>query len=270
MAVRKRAGFTLVELLVVITIIGMLVGLLVPAVLAAREQARRAKCTNNQSELTKALQQYDLAKQHFPGYVNQVGGSGNTLNWVVVSLPYLGREDLWKLFRDGSGATVRIDQLVCPSDQPPEGQPLSYTANCGNNNNNAAYGVFHDHISYNPPTLVSASSIPDGAQQTILISENVQAHLWTDRPTDINTICDIGILWQDGPGACGLINLCLDSGSRGNDANLARPASYHGNGVVVSYCDGHTEYQNADIDYGVYKHLMTPDSQAAGLGAPPQ
>ena len=63
---RKKRGFTLVELLVVITIIGMLVGLLMPAVQSAREAGRRAQCMNNQKQINLALSQYESAKGRFP------------------------------------------------------------------------------------------------------------------------------------------------------------------------------------------------------------
>ncbi|MDR0704082.1 MAG: DUF1559 domain-containing protein, partial [Planctomycetaceae bacterium] len=59
-------GFTLVELLVVISIISMLAGMLLPAVNAAREAGRRAVCMNNQSQLALACINYDSAKQALP------------------------------------------------------------------------------------------------------------------------------------------------------------------------------------------------------------
>src|SRR4051794_13819441 len=64
----RTRGFTLVELLVVIAIIGTLVGLLLPAVLASKEAARRGQCVNNIRNLAQAFTAYDLAKGRLPGY----------------------------------------------------------------------------------------------------------------------------------------------------------------------------------------------------------
>ena len=132
-------GFSLVELLVVITIIGMLVGLLMPALIAARGRARIAQCTNNQKELGLAIFQYEGAKQRLPGYANRVNGS--QISWVPVLFPYLGRMDLWDGpsndgWRKGGSSVVtvrtRLAQVVCPNGSPgavsPD-TPLSYVVN---------------------------------------------------------------------------------------------------------------------------------------------
>jgi prepilin-type N-terminal cleavage/methylation domain-containing protein len=136
MSTRRRTGFTLVELLVVLVIISMLVALLVPAVMSSRNRARITQCMNSQKELATAIIAYDTAKGHLPGYRNTVGG--NTVGWVPVLLPFLGRNDLWEGggaagWRGGAGPSVRINQLVCPGDSTGLGvsSPLTYVVSAG-------------------------------------------------------------------------------------------------------------------------------------------
>ncbi|GAG07908.1 unnamed protein product, partial [marine sediment metagenome] len=109
MKIRKREkGFTLVELLVVITIIGMLMSLLLPAVQSAREAGRRAQCMNNQKNLSLALLNYESNRKAFPGILHTVyfdpdititsGRNNLNASWVVTLFPYLERNDLWDIW----------------------------------------------------------------------------------------------------------------------------------------------------------------------------
>ena len=92
-----RAGFTLVELLVVIAIIGILVALLLPAVQAAREAARRMQCTNNQKQVGLALHSYHDVYKKLPP---RIGGSYWTNNWtpsgIMRLLPFIEQDPLYQ------------------------------------------------------------------------------------------------------------------------------------------------------------------------------
>jgi prepilin-type N-terminal cleavage/methylation domain-containing protein/prepilin-type processing-associated H-X9-DG protein len=99
----RRTGFTLVELLVVIAIIGVMVGLLLPAVQAAREAARRMSCGNNFKQIGLGMHNYHAAYDQLP---MQAGGSGpgtdpvgsnfRLLSWAVPILPFIEQQSLWE------------------------------------------------------------------------------------------------------------------------------------------------------------------------------
>ncbi len=94
---RLVVGFTLVELLVVIAIIGILVALLLPAVQAAREAARRSQCKNNLKQLALALQMYHDTAKHFP--TGAVMGEGSM--WSYYILPYLEETSAFAMMNVG-------------------------------------------------------------------------------------------------------------------------------------------------------------------------
>ncbi|MCC7086612.1 MAG: DUF1559 domain-containing protein [Pirellulales bacterium] len=85
----RKNAFTLVELLVVIAIIGILVALLLPAVQAAREASRAAKCKNNIHQLVLTMHMYHDANKHLPTGGDKKGGVKYLMGWVPRVMPYL-------------------------------------------------------------------------------------------------------------------------------------------------------------------------------------
>ena len=128
----RRAAFTLVELLVVITIIGMLTALLLPAVQAARESGRRATCNNNQHQLSIAMQNFESSRRFFPGYINNVGNNPYAISWLVTLFPYLDRRDVYDIWASGEGLNTLVLRMrrffpsrVCrPHRSPPPSSAL--------------------------------------------------------------------------------------------------------------------------------------------------
>ena len=110
MSKRKCSGFSLIELLAVITIIGVLLALLLPAVQQAREAARRTQCKNNMHQLGLAVHNYHDSAKMFPlnmdgraplqdasGGAKWQGGNGSW-GWITMALPYLDQTSLYNQF----------------------------------------------------------------------------------------------------------------------------------------------------------------------------
>lgn len=121
---RMRHAFTLVELLVVIAIIGVLVALLLPAVQAAREAARRSSCLNNLKQISLAIQNHEDTYKVYPEGLRQESGPFRGWTFYTRILPYLEQKplfDQWDFTNLASNTTsgrtaTKIKILLCPSD----------------------------------------------------------------------------------------------------------------------------------------------------------
>jgi prepilin-type N-terminal cleavage/methylation domain-containing protein/prepilin-type processing-associated H-X9-DG protein len=192
---RRPRGFTLVELLVVIAILGVLVGLLLPAVQAAREAARRAQCLNHLKQIGLALHHYASANTSFPpSFCLRPGTTLGTNNgsWSVHGriLPYLEQGNAYSRVRldvpwdaqVGTGVpTMRTPTFLCPSEVndrvrvDASGNPYTYPHNYGFNFGtwlvyHPATGQGGDGVFF-PNSQLTTAAIVDGTSNTLGAAE---------------------------------------------------------------------------------------------------
>jgi prepilin-type N-terminal cleavage/methylation domain-containing protein len=291
--VRTRRAFTLVELLVVITIIGMLTALLLPAVNRAREAARQKQCLNNQKQFGIALASYESRKKVYPGFVNYLGvtvtGTTTPVNasWVATILSELERPDLAKEWQAGNPINATLPFATCPSNPPDIQGPglLAYAINAGLPDrslsgfeaSNTAHGIaFNNSSWFYRRWRMGADYISggDGTACTLLLTENNQAATWmpgipSSNPNQLPSWGDyeesLGVVWtasvsgsvlRPDPAVQGPYKINYDVDHVGL---YPRPSSQHGGGVHATFCDGRTIFLRDDIDYEVFIHIMTPN-----------
>lgn len=184
---KSRVGFTLVELLVVIAITGILIGLLLPAVQAAREAARRMQCSNKLRQIGLALHNHESALKRFPP-LGDYNLAGSLVYWSFHArlLPYCEQVNLHSLIdfklpisQQPQVAKVRVSYLMCPSEpndrERPDGPtfihyPLNYAGNVG------LWHIFQPPVGQSSGVFqvnqsTSISDIADGLSNTVGLSE---------------------------------------------------------------------------------------------------
>jgi prepilin-type N-terminal cleavage/methylation domain-containing protein/prepilin-type processing-associated H-X9-DG protein len=185
---KSPQGFTLVELLVVIAIIGILVALLLPAVQAAREAARRSSCTNNLMQVILAVQNYESAHRLYPPGTLEKSGpivhapQGYHHNWLTQILPYIEELNTYRHVDFSVGAydeknaevrQVHVAPFYCPSngDNDRAELGLSNYAGCHHDLDEPINGDNHGVFFLN--SGIRYVDIPDGTSHTLFVGEKL-------------------------------------------------------------------------------------------------
>jgi prepilin-type N-terminal cleavage/methylation domain-containing protein/prepilin-type processing-associated H-X9-DG protein len=291
-----RDGFTLVELLVVITIIGVLIALLLPAVQAAREAARQSQCANNFRQVGVGLHNYASAKGVFPQGLIERNRPYGGWSWSTFILPYIEQQAIFDMidFKADSyfgylqprnpdttrmAAGKVISTYLCPSD--PQAGEWVKVSSWGQNGPNQDDDCAYTDMSYVADTEEWVTS----SQVVKLFPNEVNGMFGSDRccsPSDIkdglsNTLAigektGPGKGTRQGPFWVTYNGLVTAEGINGphtvamngySTAFLAwfwvGPGSYHKGGCNFTLADGSVHFLSDNIDYQVLRALTTRD-----------
>lgn len=296
----RRVGFTLVELLVVIAIIGVLVALLLPAVQAAREAARRTQCTNNLKQMSLGALNYESANRALPSAaqleIPQNCGSGECrgTGLFVLLLPYVEQtslDSLYRPYRSVQGGWLKwqasqhkdlpVEMYVCPTEGTWTDQAIrrTYFGVAGGSKTAPPLNVWIRGDVYDDGVMFPNSETPlrkitDGASNTMMLGESVQAFYWGLVNYGNADGSGVGgpVWWYSGDdcqmAACATqqsygrqtlstkypLNAPIKPNALENDYPFSSP---HVGGVFFAFCDGHVGWLDDGIDFDAYQSLST-------------
>jgi len=287
------AGFTLVELLVVVAIIGTLIGMLLPAVQRARESGRRAACSNSIRQQGVAISNYEAARRMFPpgsdSYTADPATQPARLHaWSSFILPFLEESavavkiDYKKVWNAPGGNDIASDAVlpvyVCPSGIerfPGKQDYAGITGYSDGDNITRPLRLFGDRGVLIPTSFVDSSgvdpvnryrqpvraaAVTDGLSRTVLVAEAV------DRSHEGGSTAPSAERFQDARWACGN-NIVCQSSRVLNDPAEQGFRSLHPNGVNCLFSDGHVKFLEESVDAEVLFAICTRDgAETAATG----
>jgi prepilin-type N-terminal cleavage/methylation domain-containing protein/prepilin-type processing-associated H-X9-DG protein len=299
---RKTSGFTLVELLVVITIIGILIALLLPAVQSAREAARRSQCGNNLKQIGLACLNYHNSRNVFP-YGR--GSNGLTWGWSAFILPFMEQGSLegsinyqhayYKLDSDSHTQNNVLMRMLLPAYQCPSAEP-NVLANCcsgltgvygngyhagGTNYSAVATHTadvyrddtggkaipepYHSGVMYlNSATRID--DIKDGTSNTLLVGEtipNPNDPDFNDSRYCPNRQCGVGKFW-----AAENTQTTAYGINAGTVYGTSGVESRHPNGAQFVFADGHVAFFEQTVKRSILYSLTTRAEGKDAYGDP--
>ncbi|MCC7335072.1 MAG: DUF1559 domain-containing protein [Pirellulaceae bacterium] len=254
---RSRTAFTLVELLVVISIIGILMGLLLPAVQSARETARRASCSNNLRNQVHAVLLFHDSNRKLPAGRLYGRNLANPLDysWTYFVLPYLEQGNLykqvdtsvpWHAAKNLAAAHTALPIMRCPSSILEFGGDSDYFG---------VMGTVMETIPGRPPSglfnrgsLISLSSSEIGSVRLADVTDGTSHTLCIAESADISSE-------QSGFWISGLNTISHDKGSVNSERNGIY--SQHRIGAMVAKLDGSVSLLSNGVEPTVIGALCT-------------
>jgi len=259
----RRRGFTLVELLVVIAIIGILVALLLPAVQAAREAARRMQCSNNVKQVGLAFQLYHDSFRQFPWAGRNFSHCCNSTirdywTWAFHILPYMEQQNLVDQTSNAVVYATPVSTFYCPTRRSPSvynnTSRLDYAGNTGSSTSSASTDGMLEESNR---VRIKMSSVTDGTSSTILVGEK-QLH-----PFDLGGIgghcCDDNEPFVNTGWESDIVRLGSTPPRKDQDHSLTSSSNFFGSrhpaGINVVMVDGSVHHVTWEVDPAVFLNL---------------
>jgi prepilin-type N-terminal cleavage/methylation domain-containing protein/prepilin-type processing-associated H-X9-DG protein len=285
---KRHSGFTLLEILVVISIIAILISLLLPAIQSARIAADRLSCENKMRQIGLGFYGHENVKRYFPGAKITVSAAPTVEhNWATYLLPYLEAKDVYdqydftKNWQNAANRPARINLIpvfLCSANSTTQrydtvsgGSATFPTAVCDYAPITRIENTLSSFLGFTPTTFpvtnrlgalgtdvanietVKISDIIDGTSRTILLVEVTdRPNLWRKNTKLTGTVGGAG--WVDANSGISLHGTDSTTATAGtgscliNCHNSNEIYSFHRQGSNFLFCDGSVHFIRSDID----------------------